>query len=69
MQANADRGKTEDAGNLCGWWDSAAGTERIGFVCGVPVVGKAGFGLSNYEAVEEQGTFQPGWCTMHVVSR
>ena len=67
VEENAKRSESEGAGNLCGWWNTAAGTERIGFGCGVPVVGKAGFGLSNYEPVQEQGSFQPGWCTMHVV--
>lgn len=66
VQKLANDARSKSAGNLCGWVGTGAGTQRLGWVCGVPVVGKKGFGIDSDTTVHTTG-YAPGWCTMHVV--
>ena len=52
-------------GKLCTSGQQSADQELI-WTCGIPVIGKALFGISNYVPVSQPG-YTPGWCTMHVV--
>jgi len=38
----------------------------LAWQCGIPMIGQALFGISNYVPVTAT-KFKPGWCTMHVV--
>ena len=55
-------------GALCGTLSYSAGTQTLGWGCGVPQLNTALFGIDNSAPVDnsDQG-FTPGWCTMHVV--
>lgn len=39
---------------------------QLAWQCGIPVIGQALFGISNYKPVTSSG-YKPGWCTMHIV--
>lgn len=66
IEATVNAAAGRDAGRLCTLDPGGAGTQRLGWVCGVPVLGKEGFGLDSNTAVQTS-SFASGWCTMHVV--
>ena len=56
-------------GKLCdisGDFAGGMGGHQLGWQCGIPVIGQAIFGISNYKPVTAS-SYKPGWCTMHVV--
>ena len=55
----------DQPGKLCDSGKLSADQELF-WTCGVPNIGTALFGISNYVPVS-QSTYTPGWCTMHVV--
>jgi hypothetical protein len=66
VQHYADQGNNNTGGgNLCAGGSGPAGTQRLGWQCGVPVAGKKGFGLDS-NTVNNDGGFQSGWCGFHV---
>lgn len=66
IEATVNAAAGRESGRLCTRDDGGAGTQRLGWVCGVPVLGKEGFGLDSNTAVQTS-SFVSGWCTMHVV--
>ena len=66
VQKLIDDAGDEPHGNLCErTWDSNG--DEVVYECGIPKIGEAAFGISNYNPPTTQGGFAPGWCTMHVV--
>ena len=55
-------------GKLCDKGGSAA-NQQLSWKCGLPKIGEAAFGMSNYEpgSNPSQGNYVKGWCTMHIV--
>lgn len=50
-------------GKLC----KKEGGRILTWTCGIPQIGQALYGLSNYNPPSNEPGFTPGWCTMHVV--
>lgn len=66
VQAFIDDEESQPHGKLCkkGYdWNGRA----ITWTCGIPQIGQALYGLSNYNPPSDQPGYTPGWCTMHVV--
>lgn len=65
VQSFIDQSKGEH-GKLCDKtkFDGGRGIE---YICGIPKVGTAAFGLSIFKPVDPSPGFTSGWCTMHVV--
>lgn len=63
LQQISDASSGQSAGRLCAQ-SEVLGTQRIEYTCGLPIVGSAGFGMSNFPPASPDPGFTPGWCTM-----